>query len=132
MVVESMVCDKLSYKETTRQHDIPCDKQVAEQEEIYRIAGPEELCIECCGRSSKGCLTKYPKKGVKQSMSRTGNRYSNSITDNFFGHLKNELHYLEEAEFIECFKAVLIEHSAYYNNRRIRAKLKGLPPALHR
>ncbi|MBR5949353.1 MAG: IS3 family transposase, partial [Clostridia bacterium] len=26
----------------------------------------------------------------------------------------------------------LIEYLDYYNNRRIKAKLKGLPPAVHR
>jgi putative transposase len=33
---------------------------------------------------------------------------------------------------MEQFKRELIEHLDYYNNRRIKAKLKGLPPALHR
>ncbi|HHU06061.1 MAG TPA: IS3 family transposase, partial [Clostridiales bacterium] len=32
----------------------------------------------------------------------------------------------------EHFKAELIEYLDYYNNRRSKAKLKGLPPALHR
>ena len=30
------------------------------------------------------------------------------------------------------FKQELIEYMDYYNNRRIKAKLKGLPPAIHR
>ena len=30
------------------------------------------------------------------------------------------------------FKQELIEYLDYYNNRRIKAKLKGLPPAIHR
>ena len=29
------------------------------------------------------------------------------------------------------FKQELIEYLDYYNNRRIKAKLKGLPPAIH-
>ena len=29
-------------------------------------------------------------------------------------------------------KLELIEYLDYYNNRRIKAKLKGLPPAIHR
>ena len=33
-------------------------------------------------------------KGVKQSMSRKGNCYDNSVMENFFGHLKCELLYL--------------------------------------
>ena len=33
---------------------------------------------------------------------------------------------------MEHFKQELIEYLHYYNNRRIKAKLKGLPPAIHR
>ena len=52
--------------------------------------------------------------------------------ENFFGHLKNELLYLHEFESMEHFKQELIEYIDYYNNKRIKARLKGLPPALHR
>ena len=71
-------------------------------------------------------------KGVKQSMSRKGNCYDNSVIENFFGHLKSELLYLQEFDSVEHFKAELIDYIDYYNNRRIKARLKGLPPALHR
>ena len=33
---------------------------------------------------------------------------------------------------MEHFKQELIEYPDYYNNRRIKAKRKGLPPAIHR
>jgi transposase InsO family protein len=46
--------------------------------------------------------------------------------------LKSELLYLQEFGSIEHFKAELIDYLDYYNNRRIKVKLKGLPPALHR
>ena len=71
-------------------------------------------------------------KGVRQSMSRKGNCYDNSVMENFFGHIKSELLYLQEFESVEHFKAELMEYIDYYNNRRIKARLKGLPPALHR
>ena len=71
-------------------------------------------------------------KGIRQSMSRKGNCYDNAIMENFFGHLKSELLYLQEFESVEHFKQELIEYIDYYNNRRIKARLKGLPPALHR
>ena len=71
-------------------------------------------------------------KGIKQSMSRKGNCYDNSVMENFFGHLKSELLYLQEFDSMEHFKAELIDYIDYYNNRRIKARLKGLPPALHR
>ena len=71
-------------------------------------------------------------KGIRQSMSHKGNCYDNAVMENFFGHLKSELLYLQEFESMEHFKAELIEYIDYYNNRRIKARLKGLPPALHR
>ena len=33
---------------------------------------------------------------------------------------------------MEHFKRDLMEYPDYYNNRRIKTKLKGLPPAIHR
>ena len=71
-------------------------------------------------------------KGVRQSMSRKGNCYDNAVMENFFGHLKSELLYLQEFESLDHFKQELIDYIDYYNNRRIKARLKGLPPALHR
>ena len=44
----------------------------------------------------------------------------------------SELLYLQEFQSMEHFKQELIEYMDYYNNRRIKAKRKGLPPAIHR
>ena len=52
--------------------------------------------------------------------------------ENFFGLLKSELLYLQKFESEEHFKLELLDYLDYYNNRRIKAKPKGLPPALHR
>ena len=71
-------------------------------------------------------------KGIRQSMSRKGNCIDNSVMENFFGILKSELLYLQKFESIEQFKAELIEYLDYYNNKRIKTKLKGLSPALYR
>ena len=71
-------------------------------------------------------------KGIRQSMSRKGNCLDNAVIENFFGLLKSELLYLQEFESMEHFKAELIDYLDYYNNRRSKAKLKGLPPAIHR
>ena len=72
------------------------------------------------------------KKGIRQSMSRKGNCLDNAVIENFFGLLKSELLYLQKFESMEHFKRELIDYLDYYNNRRIKTKLKGLPPALHR
>ena len=71
-------------------------------------------------------------KGIRQSMSRKGNCLDNAVIENFFGLLKSELLYLQDFESMEHFKRELIDYLDYYNNRRIKAKLKGLPPAVHR
>ena len=71
-------------------------------------------------------------KGIRQSMSRKGHCLDNAVIENFFGMLKSELLYLQEFQSIEHFKQELIEYLDYYNNRRIKAMRKGLPPAMHR
>lgn len=71
-------------------------------------------------------------KGITQSMSRKGNCLDNAVIENFFGLLKSELLYLQNFDSIEHFKLELIDYLDYYNNRRIKTKLKGLPPAIHR
>ena len=63
---------------------------------------------------------------------RIGNCLDNAVIENFFGLLKSELTYLQEFQSMEHFKQELVEYLDYYNNCRIKAKLKGLPPAIHR
>lgn len=72
------------------------------------------------------------KKGIKQSMSRKGNCLDNACAENFFGLLKSELLYLQEFTSIEHFRKELIEYIDYYNNKRIKGKLKGMSPVNYR
>ena len=72
------------------------------------------------------------KKGIQQSMSRKGNCLDNAVMENFFGLLKSELLYLQQFESVEHFEQELLDYLDYYSNRRIKAKVKGLPPAIHR
>ena len=72
------------------------------------------------------------RKRLRQSMSRKGNCLDNAVMENFFGLLKSELLYLQKFESMEHFQLELLDYLDYYNNRRIKAKLKGLPPAFHR
>ena len=71
-------------------------------------------------------------KGIIQSMSRKGNCLDNSVIENFFGLLKSELLYLNEFSSIEHFRKELEDYIDYYNNRRIKCKLKGLSPVQYR
>lgn len=72
------------------------------------------------------------KKGIQQSMSRKGNCLDNSVIENFFGILKSELLYLQTFDSLEDFTRELEEYIDYYNNHRIKAKLKGLSPVQYR
>ncbi|MBV7507882.1 IS3 family transposase [Bacillus sp. sid0103] len=69
---------------------------------------------------------------ITQSMSRKGNCYDNAVMENFFGILKSELLYLKEFESVEHFKNELAEYIDYYNQKRIKAKLKGMSPVQYR
>lgn len=71
-------------------------------------------------------------KGIRQSMSRKGNCLNNSIMENFFGLLKSELLYLREFNSIDEFRIELDKYIDYYNNKRIKCKLKGLSPVQYR
>ena len=53
---------------------------------------------------------KLKEKGVRQSMSRKGNCYDNAVMENFFGHLKSELLYLQEFKSLEHFKKELRQY----------------------
>lgn len=72
------------------------------------------------------------KRGIMQSMSRKGNCYDNSVMENFFGIMKSEFLYLKEFESVELFKLELEKYIEYYNNKRIKAKLKGMSPIQYR
>lgn len=71
-------------------------------------------------------------KGIRQSMSRKGNCLDNSVMENFFGLLKSELLYLRDFESLDEFVVELEKYIDYYNNKRIKAKLKGLSPVQYR
>ena len=73
-------------------------------------------------------------KGIRQSMSRKGNCLDNACAENFFGILKSELYYIKEKEYknIEELENDIIEYIEYYNNRRIKSKLKGMSPVQYR
>ena len=73
-------------------------------------------------------------KGILQSMSRKGNCLDNSVMENFFGKMKNEMFYGHEYEFesLEHLKREMEEYITYYNEKRIKVKLKGLTPLQYR
>jgi len=73
-------------------------------------------------------------KGIIQSFSRKGNCMDNSLMENFFGIMKNEMFYGEEASFktLDELKAAMEDYIRYYNEERISTKRKGLTPLQYR
>ena len=74
------------------------------------------------------------KHGIIQSMSRKGNCYDNCIMETFFGRLKNEMFYGFEKDYpsFEAFSKAIADDIDYYNNSRIQAKTKRMPPSKFR
>ena len=69
---------------------------------------------------------------VIQSMSRKGNCLDNSMMENFFGIMKSELLYAEKFESPQDFIKAVDEYIDYYNNKRIKSRLKGKSPVQYR
>ena len=73
-------------------------------------------------------------KGIQPSMSRKGNSPDNGMMESFFGILKSEMFYGYEKHFrsLEDLEQAIIDYIDYYNNKRIKVKLKGLSPVQYR
>ena len=80
--------------------------------------------------------TRYQKMlkdhGIIQSMSRKGNCLDNAMMENFFGLMKNELLYVSRFESVEEFERELKKYIWWYNNKRIKLRLKGMSPVIYR
>ena len=68
LVVETMMKEKMSYRETARQFEISNHHRVQDWERIYLTEGPEGLAIERRGRSSKGRPPKQLPKQVEENL----------------------------------------------------------------
>ena len=73
-------------------------------------------------------------KGIRPSMSRKGNSPDNGMMESFFGILKSEMFYGFEKTFtsLEQLEQAISDYIFYYNNKRIKTKLKGLSPVQYR
>ena len=68
LVVETMMKEKMSYRETARQFEISNYHRVQDWERIYLTEGPEGFAIERRGRSSKGRPPKQLPKQVEEDL----------------------------------------------------------------
>ena len=64
-------------------------------------------------------------------MSRRGNCWDNAPQESFFRHMKDELH-LDTCLTFKDVKYEIKEYIDYYNNKRIQAKTKWMPPVKYR
>ena len=71
-------------------------------------------------------------RAITQSMSRKGNCHDNASIESFFGTLKSEFFYLNTFNSIEELQVGIDEYIEYYNQDRIKLKLKGLSPIDYR
>ena len=73
-------------------------------------------------------------KGIQPSMSRKGNSPDSGMMESFFVILKSEMFYGYEKMFhsLEQLEQAIVDYIDYYNNKRIKVKLKGLSPVQYR
>ena len=73
-------------------------------------------------------------KDIRLSMSRKGNSPDNGMMESFFGILKSEMFYGFEKSYKSQneLEQAITDYIFYYNNKRIKTKLKGLSPVQYR
>lgn len=69
---------------------------------------------------------------IFQSMSRKGNCHDNSVMENFFGLLKQEIYYGVVYYSFEDLKSEIERYIKYYNEKRIKQKLGWMSPVQYR
>ncbi len=69
---------------------------------------------------------------MTQSMSRKGNCLDNSVMENFFGHLKEEMFHRQNFTDINGFTTELDDYIRWYNTDRISLTLQCLSPMEYR
>ena len=68
LVVETMMKEKLSYRETARRFEVNSHYRIQDLERIYLEEGPEGFAIERRGRGSKGRPPKQLPKQVEEDL----------------------------------------------------------------
>ena len=73
----------------------------------------------------KSYTKRLKEERIFQSMSRKGNWLDNSVMENFFGLLKQEIYYGRVYHSYEELKTAIEEYIVYYNEYRIKSLLVG-------
>ncbi|MDW3030644.1 IS3 family transposase, partial [Enterococcus faecium] len=80
----------------------------------------------------KAYRNKLKEYKIFQSMSRKGNCLDNSLMENFFGLLKQEIFHGKVYNCFEELKSAIDRYIYYYNNERIKQKLNCQSPVQFR
>lgn len=80
----------------------------------------------------KSYTSKLKEEGIFQSMSRKGNCHDNSVMENFFGLLKQEIYYGKTYYSYGELKQAIEDYIKYYNEKRIKERLGWLSPVQYR
>lgn len=80
----------------------------------------------------KAYVSKLKENKIFQSMSRKGNCHDNSVMENFFGILKQEMYYGKVYYSFDELKYAIENYIKYYNEKRIKQKLGWLSPVDYR
>ena len=97
----------------------------------------ETALNNCTFHTDQGCQYQSPQyqralklQGITQSMSRKGNSMDDGLMENFFGLLKTEMFYDQEYKYhsLQELTQAIKEYIEYYNEERIKSRLKGLTP----
>lgn len=80
----------------------------------------------------KGYVGKLKKHKIFQSMSRKGNCIDNSVIENFFGIMKQEIYYGKVYYSFDELNKAIIKYIKYYNNDRKKDYLNWMSPIQYR
>lgn len=80
----------------------------------------------------KAYTCRLKEERIFQSMSRKGSCYDNSVMENFFGLLKQEIYYGVVYYSYEELKSEIERYIKYYNEKRIKEKLGWMSPVQYR
>lgn len=80
----------------------------------------------------KAYVHKIKEHKIFQSMSRKGNCHDNSVMENFFGIMKQEMYYGVVYYSYEELKEAIEKYIKYYNEKRIKKKLGWMSPVDYR
>lgn len=80
----------------------------------------------------KNYVFKLKSQKIIQSMSRKGNCHDNSVMENFFGLLKQEIYYGHVFNSFEELEQAITKWIHYYNTKRIKKKFNWMSPIQYR